>query len=101
MIHQPTPKLDWPGIVAALHREGMTLTELARRNGLPEGACRKVPKIGHYKAQQVIAEFLGYKPEDLWPDRYPKGKPRILDTRKYPPVASQKACPNLDGQSAA
>ena len=101
MIQRPVPKLDWPGIVAALHREGMTLTELARRNGLPEGACRKVNSVGHYKAQKVIADFLGFKPEDLWPDRYPKGKPRILDTRKYPPVASQKERPQADGQSAA
>ncbi len=101
MDTRPTPALDWPGIVAALHREGMTLTELARRNGLPDGSCRKVPSIGHYKAQQVIADFLGYKPEDLWPDRYPKGKPRILDTRKYPPVASQKASPDLDKRSVA
>ena len=29
------PKMDWPGIVAELHRQGMTLTELAVRNGLP------------------------------------------------------------------
>lgn len=101
MSQRPAPALDWPGIVAALHREGMTLTELARRNGLPDGACRKVPKQGHYKAQQAIAEFLGYKPEALWPDRYPKGKPRILDTRKYPPVASPKKTERLDRQSAA
>lgn len=90
MNQRPAPALDWPGIVAELHRQGMTLTELAKRNGLPAGACRKVPSQGHYKAQQVIAEFLGMKPEALWPDRYPRGKPRILDTVKFPPVASQK-----------
>jgi len=74
------PKMDWLGIVAELHRRGMTLTELALRNGLPAGACRKARSIHHYPAQAAIAKFLGFKPEDLWPDRYPKGKPRILDT---------------------
>lgn len=88
MSQRPKPAMDWPGIVAEIHRQGMTLTELAKRNGLPETACRKVSSQSHYKAQQVIAEFLGYKPEQLWPDRYPKGKPRILDTKKFPPVAS-------------
>lgn len=101
MTQRPRPALDWPGIVAELHRQGMTLTELAKRNGLPAGACRKVPSQGHYKAQQVIAEFLGYKPEALWPERYPKGKPRILDTNKFPPVASQKGGADPDKAMAA
>lgn len=100
-MNKPRPALDWPGIVAELHRQGMTLTELAVRNGLPKGACRKVPSQGHYKAQQVIAEFLDMKPEALWPERYPKGKPRILDTKKFPPVASQKGEVEKDKRSAA
>lgn len=101
MTQRPTPAMDWPSIVAELHRQGMTLTALAERNGLPAGACRKVPSQTHYKAQQVIAEFLGVKPETLWPERYPKGKPRILDTKKFPPVASQKADVNADKRAAA
>lgn len=101
MTQRPTPAMDWPSIVAGLHRQGMTLTELAKRNGLPAGACRKVPSQTHYKAQQVIAEFLGVKPETLWPERYPKGKPRILDTKKFPPVASQKADIPADKKAAA
>lgn len=101
MNPRPSPAMDWPGIVAEIHRKGMTLTELAKRNGLPEAACRKVLSQGHFKAQQVIAEFLGMKPEALWPDRYPKGKPRILDTNKFPPVASQKADAIADTRAAA
>lgn len=95
------PKMDWRGIVAELHRQGMTLTELAKRNGLPEGACRKIPSARHYPAQEAVAKFLGFAPEDLWPDRYPKGGPRILDTKKYPPVASQKARADADKKDAA
>lgn len=78
----------------------MALTELAKRNGLPAGACRKARNQPHFGAQQVIADFPGFKPEALWPDRYPKGGPRILDTNKFPPVASQKAGADADRRAA-
>lgn len=95
------PKMDWAAIKAEVHRQGMTLTELAIRNGLPAGACCKVVTVRHYPAQDVIAKFLGYTPEDLWPDRYPKGGPRILDRTKFPPVASQKTDDHPDDRVAA
>jgi Ner family transcriptional regulator len=95
------PKMDWRGIVAELHRQGMTLTELAIRNGLPSSSARKVGTVRHYPAQEVIAKFLGYTPEDLWPDRYPKGGPRILDRTKFPLVASPKAHEAADKKDAA
>jgi hypothetical protein len=41
------------------------------------------------------------KPEALWPERYPKGKPHVLDTKKFPPVASQKHDAPADKRSAA
>lgn len=95
------PKMDWPGLVAELHRQRMTLTELALRNGLPANACRRVKTVSHYPAQEVIADFLGCAPEDLWPDRYPRGGPRILDRTKFPPVASQKTTVSADKKDAA
>lgn len=101
MNERPKPAMDWPGIVAEIHRQGMTLTELARRNGLPDGACRRCLSYPNFKAQQVIADFLGMKPEALWPERYPRGKPRILDTKKFPPVATQKAALPADKKDAA
>lgn len=95
------PTMDHAAIIAALHRRGMTLTELALRNGFSPNFCRKVKKQTNYKAQQAIADFLGVKPEELWPTRYPKGKPRILDTAKFPPVASQKTGVVADSEKAA
>lgn len=95
------PTMDWPAVLAELHRRGMTLTELARIHDIPVGSCRRVKGQTHYKAQQAIADFIGQKPEDLWPSRYPKGKPRILDTVKFPPVASQKADARADKRAAA
>lgn len=98
---KPEPVMDWPAILAELHRRGMTLTELARRHGFSGNSCRKVRSQTNYKAQQAIADFIGHKPEDLWPSRYPRVRTRILDTVKYPPVASQKAGAVADSRSAA
>lgn len=98
---QPEPVMDWPAILAEVHRRGMTLSALAAREGLTPSAMTRVRSTTNYKCQAVLAEFLGYKPEDLWPSRYPKGKPRILDTVKYPAVASQKSAPAADNRDAA
>ncbi|MBC9246705.1 helix-turn-helix domain-containing protein [Paracoccus sp. 11-3] len=95
------PVMDWPAVVAEMHRRGMTMTELAKRNDLPVGSCRRVKGQTHYKAQQLIADFIGQKPEDLWPDRYPQKKSRILDTVKYPPVSSQKSDEGTDSRKVA
>lgn len=98
---QRKPKLQWAEILAKLHLEGMTLTELARINDISVGSFTRVKGQTHYAAQQIIADFIGEKPEDLWPDRYPKGKPRILDRTKFPLVASQKAPAGADKRDAA
>jgi Ner family transcriptional regulator len=95
------PALDWPGILAEIHRRGMTLTELAKRNGHNPPVFRQVKSRTLFKVQKIIADFIDRKPEDLWPSRYPEGKPRILDTKKYPPVASQNANKKADKRAAA
>ena len=53
------------------------------------------------QGQKAIADILGEKPEDLWPSRYPKGGPRILDTNKFTPVDSQKAPVATDKRAVA
>ncbi|GAA0311452.1 MULTISPECIES: helix-turn-helix domain-containing protein [Rhodovulum] len=98
---KPAPVLDWHGIKAELHRRGMTLTALATRAGLDPSMCRKVNSHCNYKAQKAIADFLDLKPEQLWPDRYPKNKPRILDTAKYPPVEREKDAAGADKRRCA
>lgn len=100
MIEQE-PTMDWPAVLAEIHRRGMTLTELANRNGLNPPVFRQVKSRTNFKAQQIIADFIEVKPESIWPTRYPKGKPRILDTAKFPPVASQKAARGTDRKAAA
>ena len=95
------PIMDWQAIKAEIHRRGMTLTELAKRNGMHPTLCRQVSSRTNRKAQQIIADFIGQKPEDLWPDRYLNGKHRILDTTKFPPVASQKSGAVTDSRKVA
>lgn len=95
------PALDWPGIKAELHRRGMTLTALGEMNGVHPSSVRKVATRPHYDAQKIIAEFIGRKPEDLWPDRYPQRRASILDTVKYPRAASQKSSAVADKRGAA
>ena len=100
-MSQRKPKLQWPEILAKLHLGGMTLTRLGQDNDIPLGSITRVKSQTHYKAQQAIADFIGEKPEDLWPERYPQGKPRILDTAKFPPVTSQKAGDAADSRRVA
>ncbi|GAB1477731.1 helix-turn-helix domain-containing protein [Tabrizicola fusiformis] len=95
------PALDHPGIIAEIHRRGMTLTELAKRNDYNPNVFRQVKSRTLFKVQKIIADFIDRKPEELWPSRYPKGKPRILDTAKYPPMASQNADAPADKRAAA
>lgn len=95
------PKLDWHGIVSALHRRGMTLTKLAELNNLPESACRKAKTIPYRKAEAAIASFLGMKVEELWPDRYPVKKSRILDSKYEGSLESQKSALAADIRAAA
>lgn len=61
----------------------------------------KVKHITNYKAQAVIASFIDRKPEELWPNRYPQGKPYLIDTKKYPPLESQKSRTAIDMGEAA
>ncbi|MBP1862176.1 helix-turn-helix domain-containing protein [Rhizobium herbae] len=95
------PKLDWHDIKSELHRRSMTLTKLAELNGLDPTACRKVKSHTNRKAEAVIAAFIGRKPEELWPDRYPIQTSRIFDSKKWAALESQKATTSADTRKAA
>lgn len=63
---------DWhrAEIVAALHMSGTSVERLSRQHGfncraLALGLTRAWPK-----AEIIIANALGMKPEDIWPSRY-------------------------------
>ncbi|EKH9212848.1 transcriptional regulator [Vibrio parahaemolyticus] len=59
-------------IVAALHKENLTLKGLSLDSGLApttlsNALCRPWPK-----GERIIAQALGMKPEEIWPSRYPE-----------------------------
>ena len=95
------PIMDWEAIKAEVHRRGMTLTELAVRSGLHPSILRKVKTMPHYPGQEALAAFIDQKPENLWPDRYPKKNSGILDTTKWPALESQKSNAAVDKRVAA
>lgn len=95
------PLMDWFDIKNEVHRRGMTLTKLAERHGLHPSVIRKVKHTTLYDAQAVLAAFINRKPEDLWPDRYPKKTSRIFDSSKWGEIEGQTAKRVSDKQVAA
>lgn len=72
------PKWDQHAILGELRRRGMTLTRLAELNNVSPGGFRTVWARPNAKSEAVIASFLEVPVEELFPDRYPKTKARIL-----------------------
>ena len=79
----------------------MTLTGLAEINGLNPNTFRAVWSRTVRPAQEALAAFLEVPVEELFPDRYPIRKTRILDTAKYPQLESQKSPVTFDMEKAA
>jgi Ner family transcriptional regulator len=72
MAKKAVPK-DWhrADIKAAVHKAGYTMTQLARNAGyasdnqLHDALRRPWPK-----AERIIAEAIGQRPQAIWPSRY-------------------------------
>lgn len=76
------PKWDRHSILGELRRRGMTMAKLAELRGISPGGFRTIWTRQNEKSERAIAEFLGIAVEELFPDRYPKTKARIL-ARQY------------------
>ncbi len=79
MAKKPAPK-DWhkADIKAAVHKADMTMTSLARRHGYKD-PCALGQAFYHPwpKAERIIADAIGQRPEVIWPSRYhADGTPR-------------------------
>ncbi|TAN70549.1 MAG: transcriptional regulator [Magnetospirillum sp.] len=57
-------------IKAALEKRGLTLSDLDKFHGLPEGTCSATLRKPHPKGEAAISGALGIHPKGLWPDRY-------------------------------
>ncbi|HEY4294549.1 helix-turn-helix transcriptional regulator [Luteibacter sp.] len=72
-LKKPVPKEDWhtADIIAAVHKTGWSLQQLAFENGYQArtaltGALRR----RYPRAERIIADVLGKKPGEIWPSRY-------------------------------
>lgn len=84
-----------------LEDRSMTLTGLAELNGLNPKTFRAVWSRTVRPAERALAAFLDVPVAELFPDRYPIRKTRILDTTKYPALESQNSNASTDMQVAA
>ncbi|UPG86995.1 helix-turn-helix domain-containing protein [Luteibacter aegosomatis] len=72
-VKKPAPKEDWhtADIIAAVHKAGWSLQQLAFENGYQArtaltGALRR----RYPRAEKIIADVLDKKPGEIWPTRY-------------------------------
>lgn len=63
----------WPEIKYELEKRGITFAILAARARVSRQAFSKVKKWTSAPLQQVIADALGMRPEQIWPERYRNG----------------------------
>lgn len=93
--------MDRHEIKAEVHRRGSTLGEIARDAGLDESACRCALIRRHLAGERALAHFLGYRPEDVWPERYAKLSPWAKRKLEKAAAASQNRRPHADAGVAA
>ena len=76
---------DWhkADIKAALDKAGWSLRQLSLYHGLHEGCMRVALARPYPKAERIIANVIGEKPEVIWPSRYDSnGKPNRRGGKK-------------------
>lgn len=64
---------DWhrADIVAALHKRGLSLSQLSVAAGLSASTLRNALRAPYPRAEQIIAEAIGVPAHEIWPSRYP------------------------------
>lgn len=74
----------WVHIKFQLELMGYSFASLARELGISRTNMTSTKQTWLYKNQKAIADKLGVKPEDIWPERYgDDGQPRYHSPR-YP-----------------
>ncbi|HDH0770440.1 helix-turn-helix domain-containing protein [Klebsiella pneumoniae] len=68
-----TTRMDWhrADIIAALHKCGWSVRQLAFSHGYKSGAVLKSALDRPWpKGEKIIADALGIPPDEIWPERY-------------------------------
>lgn len=63
---------DWhrADVIAALHKNGWTLSSLSKHVGLSRGTLAMALDRKYPKGEAIIAEAIGTAPSAIWPTRY-------------------------------
>ena len=63
---------DWhrADVVAALKKAGWSVRSLSIAHGLSPNTLKSALAVPYPKCERIIADALGMKPEDIWPQRY-------------------------------
>lgn len=63
---------DWhrAEIIAALKIRGTNMSALSEANGYTRNGLRNALYRPYPKAEKIIADALGLKPQEIWPSRY-------------------------------
>lgn len=63
---------DWhrADIVAALHKQGVSLSQLSIDAGLSPSTLRNALRAPYPRAEEIIAQAIGVTPQEIWPSRY-------------------------------
>lgn len=64
----PVQRNEW--IKFQLRMRGSSLSKLARRLGVTRQAVRNALASPYPRMERVIADEIGLKPENIWPERY-------------------------------
>lgn len=102
----PSSNTDRADIYALLRKEGSSLAELERKNGLADGTLRAALTYPRTPSNTIIAAFLGKSLHELWPTWFDANgqltapertspKRRRKTTRSRIVASSQKRAPKL------
>lgn len=78
-VQEKASRSDWhpADIVAALRKAGVSMRGLSRKHGYAhETAISTALHRRWPKAERIIADAIGTRPEVIWPSRYQSSKPR-------------------------
>lgn len=64
----PTQRWEW--IKYQLRAKGTSLAQLARELGVSDTAVKNAKRVPYPRMERAIAQALGLKPIDIWPERW-------------------------------
>ena len=64
------PQDRWSWVLFRLRLKGASCTSLAAELGVTRSCVTNVKRTRYPRIQRAIAQRIGFRPEEIWPDRY-------------------------------